>query len=107
MRITMLAAAVLMCCASAVHGQEVVDQSGASLPPELLQAVAQALSSIVKDPSSLQLRKLSRFTPPGADYQAVCGELNAKNGAGGYVGFQAFQFLPPSGAVNFIRECPG
>lgn len=101
-----LIAGFSVACAGSALGQEVVDQSGAALPAELLQAVVQAVSEVVKDPSSLQLRNLSRFTPPGADYQAVCGEMNAKNGFGGYVGFQAFQFLPPSGAVMMIRTCP-
>ncbi|CAN7162736.1 hypothetical protein LJR234_000312 [Mesorhizobium amorphae] len=101
-----LGAGLVAAWASSAVGQEIVDKSGLALPPKLLQAVVQAVAGVVKDPSSLQLRNLSRFTPVGADYEAVCGELNAKNGFGGYVGFQAFQFLPPSGAVTMIRECP-
>lgn len=100
-----LVVATLLFGSSHTLAQEVVDQSGSSLPPELLQAVVKAVADVVKDPSSLQLRNLSRFKPIGADYEAVCGELNAKNGFGGYVGFQAFQYLPPSGALTMIRSC--
>lgn len=42
------------------------------------------VSKHLKDPASAEFRNLSRNGP------AICGELNAKNGFGGYVGFAAF-----------------
>lgn len=47
----------------------------------------------LKDPASVQFRgvKLSRFkTPDGKPASIWCGEMNAKNSFGGYVGFSQF-----------------
>jgi hypothetical protein len=50
-------------------------------------ALFSGLSESSRDPSSMQVRKLTRTT--GNKY-GVCGELNSKNGFGGYVGFRPF-----------------
>lgn len=47
----------------------------------------------LRDPSSAQFRAISVY--PGA----ICGEINQKNGFGGYVGFRKFSFSRGDGRV--------
>jgi hypothetical protein len=51
----------------------------------------EAVKSLLTDPSSAQFRNL-RFHPARGQARHLCGEVNAKNRMGGYVGFQAFSF---------------
>jgi len=55
-----------------------------------------AVLNLLKDPGSAQFRNV-RKTKPGF----VCGEVNAKNGMGGYVGFKQFEWtiLAPNDAI--------
>lgn len=78
-----------------VQAQVVVDDSTASVGDVMLKELAAAISDNLADPGSGQLRGLRMFKPVGADYEAVCGEINAKNSYGGYVGFAPFQYMPP------------
>jgi hypothetical protein len=59
-------------------------------PPDLSDAEWKSLfdgfSDRFADPLSAQFRKLARSTKKGI----VCGEVNAKNRLGGYVGFVPF-----------------
>lgn len=87
------------------HGQQVLDQSEAALPHDLLAAAVNAFGEVLYDPRSAQLRKLSTFTPVGADYEALCGEVNAKNQLGGYVGFEPFSYLPVYDQVILGARC--
>lgn len=50
--------------------------------PEYL--AEQAVKRILNDPESAQFRDMRVYT------LSVCGEVNAKNAMGGYVGFQRF-----------------
>ncbi|QDH70866.1 hypothetical protein [Marilutibacter alkalisoli] len=53
--------------------------------------VARAQESVkreLKDPSSAQFRDVARYRNDGRD--VLCGEVNAKNSYGGYVGFRSF-----------------
>jgi hypothetical protein len=70
----------------------------ASYPLNLVDGIAPDLSTAewkslfdgfsdkLADPTSAQIRKLARSTKDGI----ICGEVNAKNGFGGYVGFIPF-----------------
>ncbi|GAA2888150.1 hypothetical protein GGQ99_004802 [Aminobacter niigataensis] len=90
------------------QAQVVVDDSTASVGDVMLKEVVAAMSDRLSDPGSGQLRRLRMFTPVGADYEAVCGEFNAKNGYGGYVGFAPFQYLPPyKRLIMSGAGCPG
>lgn len=52
--------------------------------------VQKAMESSLKDPESMRLQNV-RFGPNKTKgMQTVCGEVNAKNGFGGYVGFRGF-----------------
>ncbi|WP_236175433.1 hypothetical protein [Pseudomonas pseudonitroreducens] len=53
-----------------------------------------ALSPKLKDPGSLQIRNVvAKGVSPDPSKWALCGEYNAKNGFGGYVGFQRFAVI--------------
>ena len=54
----------------------------------LIEASVDAIRNRMKDPASAQFRNV-RLRPYGSG-QVVCGEVNAKNSYGGYVGFVPF-----------------
>ena len=74
-------------------GSTPTQQSNRALDPKLtaslLPIYSQAVTREMRDPSSVQFRdlKVGRNTEGG---DTLCGELNAKNGYGGYVGFDPF-----------------
>lgn len=56
----------------------------------------------LKDPDSAQFRNVLYFEKTGSSGKPnknVCGEINAKNSYGGYVGFQPFYFSNGWGEV--------
>lgn len=55
--------------------------------PEL-QAVRDAVTAKLRDPDSVQIRNVVAADVPGKT--VLCGEVNARNGAGGFAGFQRF-----------------
>jgi hypothetical protein len=63
-----------------------------------------AVKQLLKDPDSAQFRNVKEFTGP------VCGEVNSKNGFGGYVGFSKFivvgSFKSPSVYLEGQSEVP-
>jgi hypothetical protein len=67
-----------------------VDKVGPEVPlPQAAQrAVAQSVASQMKDPNSAEFRNWHAFESQNG--LLVCGEINAKNGFGGYVGFTHF-----------------
>jgi hypothetical protein len=56
----------------------------------LILRARSALAERMKDPASLQTRRISVHR--GSDGMVVCGEVNARNSYGGYVGFQRFVY---------------
>ena len=50
------------------------------------------ISAMMKDPASTTFQKLAAFRIGSDD--TVCGEVNAKNGFGAYVGYKAFYYRP-------------
>lgn len=61
-----------------------------------------AVKENLKDPESATFRKL--FLVKNQKGEAVCGEVNAKNSYGGYVGFQPFVSSGYSYGVSIYRE---
>ncbi|MGN6123959.1 MAG: hypothetical protein ACTHOJ_13490 [Sphingomonas oligoaromativorans] len=61
------------------------------------------LEAALKDPESAKYRNLfvSRLSGGG---MALCGEVNSKNGFGGYTGFKGFVVLPGDGAPAIIED---
>lgn len=52
--------------------------------------IQQAMGSRLKDPESMRLQNVRLAPSKTEGMQTVCGEVNAKNGFGGYVGFRGF-----------------
>lgn len=55
---------------------------------KLIESAKQAAAYDLKDPSSAQFRNVRLVSY--SDGRVVCGEINAKNSYGAYVGFSAF-----------------
>lgn len=53
----------------------------------------------LKDPESARFRNIRSVGPKDDLGEVICGEVNAKNEMGGYVGFQTFFFTPKDGGV--------
>lgn len=58
--------------------------------------VQQLLRNQMRDPESVQFRDM-QACPRTAE--AIAGNFNAKNEFGGYLGFEAFYFIPGSGLI--------
>lgn len=56
--------------------------------PSAEEQVRRVLEMQLRDPSSLLLRNVRKAANGG-----ICGELNARNGFGGYTGFQRFYLV--------------
>ena len=81
----------------------VLDDTVSILSSTEQQSLFDGLTDKLSDPSGAQLRKLARSTQVGM----ICGELNAKNQMGGYVGFVPFAagvVLPRAMIVMHKRE---
>jgi hypothetical protein len=62
-----------------------------------------AVADAFKDPASAQFRALSVATDANG-LKKVCGQVNAKNSYGGYVGFRPFAYLLEIGDAVFAPE---
>lgn len=60
----------------------------------LIGKLRQQVLAELNDPLSAQFRNERFFSDWTADGSAMCGEVNAKNRMGGYVGFRTFTALP-------------
>jgi hypothetical protein len=65
------------------------DQIPGTGGPEVRTA-EQIISAPLRDPGSAQFRNVAYHPANGPWPAGVCGEVNAKNGFGGYVGFHRF-----------------
>ena len=74
-------------CLAACAG---IDRVGSevSLPATAQNIVAQAVRDQMKDPNSVEFRNWHAFESQNG--LLICGEVNAKNSFGGYVGFTHF-----------------
>lgn len=72
-------------------------------------AAQDAVRQMLKDPESARFRSVAstaHVTPRGEKVY-VCGEVNAKNSFGGYVGFRHFYAIVSSDGVVADIEPPG
>ncbi|MBX3579963.1 MAG: hypothetical protein KF723_22395 [Rhizobiaceae bacterium] len=81
--LTFLAASVALISTAAAY--EIVDKSGTEIDAALLGATLADVADLFVDPEAVQFRRI-RIGKEGA----LCGEVNAKNRLGGYVGFEPF-----------------
>lgn len=81
------------------------------MSPDEEGIVRESLSNLMKDPGSVQFRNVGAVRDETGAI-TVCGEINAKNSFGGYVGFTPFygrlaggEFVPTTIAdsVNFAN----
>ncbi|MWL87687.1 hypothetical protein [Cupriavidus sp. SW-Y-13] len=71
-----------------------------------MAAITQAIKDQVKDPDSVRLRGVMAVQEEGVT--KFCGEVNAKNSYGGYVGFKPFYaFMLISGAKPVYASVSG
>lgn len=88
MRRPALALAILCTLGACVAATDVPTQS--ATPPGALVTQTQAqITAQLRDPLSAQWRGIRGYTTAFGD-QIICGEINAKNAFGGYVGFKQF-----------------
>ncbi|OWZ92373.1 hypothetical protein B9J07_18065 [Sinorhizobium sp. LM21] len=85
-----LIAAIFASSFSGAAAQTVMDGSDAALVPKVAKAMLAAVTSQLVDPYSAQFDKLR---PWETDAGSICGRVNAKNGMGGYAGFQPFRYI--------------
>lgn len=69
------------------------------LPPGKLAAFKAAAADAMKDPQSVQFRKL-RGVKDAKEHEGLCGEMNAKNSYGGYTGFKSFYAIMLNGKAG-------
>jgi len=69
---------------------------------EALAQLREKLLSTLNDPASAQFRNLTLRS----NGTVLCGDVNAKNGFGGYVGFRPF-IAVPEGAAIWSGSCTG
>ncbi|WP_238913791.1 hypothetical protein [Achromobacter insolitus] len=66
------------------------DRSGQSdSEPAFVRKAKDIIEKDLSDPDSVRYRKIA-FLDEGEGFTTVCGEFNAKNRVGGYVGYQTF-----------------
>lgn len=58
----------------------------------------QAITSRLRDPTSAQFREVTGYSLPDGS-RIICGEVNARNGFGGYAGFSPFYVRLRDGQV--------
>jgi len=112
---TLCAAAVLSACATGpspldrlrsssigeVRGHASMSRAflaGGGSESQMEERAKEAISNQLKDPASAQFRNVraKQFD----DSSVVCGEVNAKNSYGGYIGFKQFVASPSGGTIE-------
>lgn len=94
--------ALALCFGAQTAGaQSVLDGSDKSLKPEIVQAAITTVTVDFLDPKAAQFRNL--FEGKG---ETICGEVNGKNGFGGYVGFKPFRFDAKNNSFSIYEIDP-
>lgn len=96
----LLSGVALIGCASMTNADSVFEKI---VPPEARAEEARnAVKAILKDPESAQFRNLYTKSIGGklVGSVVVCGEVNAKNSYGGYIGFTRFYQAKPGEAAT-------
>jgi len=89
---------------SPAAAQTIMDGSDSKIPPDVWGNAKEAIMNNLRDPYSTQFDHLKVTS---SEPQIICGRFNAKNQAGGYEGFQPFQFNAATKelVVNQSNEC--
>lgn len=85
-------ATVLAVIASALSIPSFAGPVTGAAKEKLISEAKAAISEDFKDPSSAQFRNIWIAYEPEIDASTVCGEVNAKNSFGAYVGFAPFTY---------------
>ena len=77
--------------AGTAHAADRSDRDGIAI-----NNAKQAVQSQLRDADSAEFRRVAAYHPisPIDAPTAVCGEVNARNGSGGYTGYTAFVWMP-------------
>lgn len=97
--------AILGACliyAGQASSYEVIDDSQNTFSQDDINKIANLLDVDLRDPKSLQLRKLKL----NSTETVICGEMNAKNGFGGYVGYVPFLHVLGTENVSLAERKP-
>ncbi|WP_112320575.1 hypothetical protein [Oceanibium sediminis] len=94
LRIFTLAVLVSGCTTATVP----VSTSPAPLDPAAVTVARSTVSQRLRDPMSAQFRNERAYRTSAGD-TIICGEVNARNGFGGYVGFHTFFTRQRSGVI--------
>lgn len=66
-----------------------------------IEKVKAAIADSARDPQSVQYRKVRIASSDGS---LICGEVNAKNGMGGYIGFRRFVNFNTDGSAFEVDD---
>ncbi len=102
MRVGFILAATLTLASATVNAEMPKDQARWGNA-----AKARAINNL-KDPYSARFKNLyvgAWVAKPGEIYPFLCGEVNAKNSYGGYIGYQRF-YSPGDGEIVFENDYP-
>ena len=95
----------LVGCGSSIQSVEPIE-----LTDDQLALVKEEAANAMKDPQSAQFRNIraAMVTFEGQSPKIdVCGEMNARNAFGGYVGFKTFYgFFEDDGSFRFLSVDP-
>lgn len=82
-----------VCAIATVIGLLFAGQCAAQSTPKppALRIIKAAIAENLKDPESARFRNIERVDKPDASIDGIyCGEVNAKNSYGGYIGYLPF-----------------
>lgn len=100
-----LAAGAFLFLIGTCAAQTVVDATGGHVEAGLLPLLIESVADEFRDPLSVQIRRItsSKTWWKDASRRVYCGEVNAKNGYGGYGGFQKFIFEAQTKDVTILK----
>jgi hypothetical protein len=92
MKIALIILITTLAATASAAGKEDRKAKPKAEPPSFVDEAKAAMRDDVRDPDSAIFRSVAMREGPYLDtsFRAVCGEINAKNGLGGYAGFQRF-----------------
>ncbi len=82
---------------------EFLDDSAAQFEPAQVEKLSTDASMKLRDPASSQFRRLA---PAVGSNRVICGQINGKNGFGGYAGFKPFFYRVETREITIYQEEP-
>lgn len=70
----------------------------------LITRAKAAIADLTRDPAAVQFRNVRLVAKGMLGKPVVCGEFNAKNGYGGYVGFEPFAYPAAMEEAHYPSE---